>query len=140
MEALSANDAAENNEAFKRIIGEHIALIESCDGYKYYIKDTGNPEMQRKVNFTAYCSQDRNIQQQEVEEAACARYCLRMKTYDCRGVIYGVLDLINYCVHVKIHHNSTDHHSPPSDDEHFDPVMNEQIRDFIRSSAPSIFG
>ncbi|KAG1553059.1 hypothetical protein G6F46_002985 [Rhizopus delemar] len=116
---LAENDTIENIEGFKLIAKDHVSLVELCDGYAFYLKDIGTPELQRKVKFSTYCTQDNRIQ--------------RMDTYECNGTIHGVIDLINKCVHLKIEHNNIDRHPPPPAVEHHNVEINNLVRSFIRS-------
>ncbi|EIE81348.1 hypothetical protein RO3G_06053 [Rhizopus delemar RA 99-880] len=59
---LAENDTIENIEGFKLIAKDHVSLVELCDGYAFYLKDIGTPELQRKVKFSTYCTQDNRIQ------------------------------------------------------------------------------
>lgn len=132
---LSRRTSRDNFEDFKRIAKQYVSLVESCDEYRYYIKNVGAPIKQKRIRFTAYCIQDSSIQNQETDDNARTRYRRRMETYPCGGTIEGVIDLINFCVHLDINHNHTDRHPPPPYEEVDDEATTEQIRHFIRQHA-----
>jgi hypothetical protein len=115
--------AANNNEQ----------QIELISGYHFYLKNVGDPRQKMHINFSAYCIQDPDIQQQ-IQEDRIQRFICRMDTFDCKGSITGFINKQQKWIHLEFKHEIQ--HAHPTINER--NTMPAEIRQHIEQHAENL--
>lgn len=103
-----------------------------CDNYHWVLKSVGQPTLNRRVHFTAYCCQDTSIQGQ-IPRDQLRRYHDRMDTYDCEGALYGVVNRDQNVMELTVRHYRL--HPLPNDDDCGRIPTSQEARAFIAEQA-----
>lgn len=115
------------------LIDRVLEEIQRCDGYRYITKNVGDPIKKSDIQFTAYCAQPRELQQQVSEESRRRLYT-RMTSYSCGGCVSGKIDRRNMAVHILIRHKQQ-HQRPDEEDLGQRNAVPVGLREFIASQT-----
>jgi hypothetical protein len=147
---LDDNLRSLTDEQVKEFILDNVKLL---DGYEYFWKHTGNPELQFGVTFEAVCSQDTKgklckkglkvtdslqhyIVCQHVDESRLQRRYQRTEPFDCQGKVTGFINRRHNWIHITVTH-LLDHPTPANMELRMlrASPMPQSIKDFIESEV-----